>query len=318
MVILGTTFSQLQCRYLGLDNRETFQYLCSLGFRQVRLGSYWNEIEPIENQFDFSTLDWLLDESHRCGIEVILTVGMKAPRWTEFHFPNWLSSRNDTSGSSQPIDRHPEIRDRTLHFLEQVVDHTRSAPAIKYWQIENEPFARLEITGGRFLSEPFVRQEVERVRSLALPHQKILLTNAITLPAAQFPTDDRAFRTSLALADAVGINVYTKVPIGNSPFYVEALPPFWNKLKQWQQILVTSGKEAWIAEAQAEPWEPNELVAVKKIDYPSSHPARVQTLVTRLTAIGYTTILLWGCEYWYWHQKNGRNSWNLMVQRLLG
>lgn len=302
---------------MGLDYRETFRYACSLGFPLVRLCSYWNEIEPGENQFDFSTLDWLLDESHRQGVEVVLTVGMKAPRWPEFHFPEWLSRCNDTSGSMRPIDRHPGIRDRTLHFLEQVINHARHAPAVQYWQVENEPFARLEITGGRFLSKGFVRQEVEQVRSLTLPHQKILLTNAITLPAAQFPADDRAFRASLALADAVGVNVYTKVPIGNSPFYVEAMPPFWNKLHHWQQILRIRSKEAWIAEAQAEPWEPNELVAMKNMDYPSSNPARVQSLVTQLVAIGYSPILLWGCEYWYWHQKNGRHDWNSMVNRLM-
>ncbi|MBD1841842.1 hypothetical protein H6F89_00125, partial [Cyanobacteria bacterium FACHB-63] len=29
---LGTTFSQLQCSYLGLDYQETFRQLCDLGF----------------------------------------------------------------------------------------------------------------------------------------------------------------------------------------------------------------------------------------------------------------------------------------------
>ncbi len=316
-MILGTTFSQLQCQYIGLDYRKVFRQICSLNFRYIRLCSYWNQIELVANQFDFSVLDWLLDQCHRYGINVVLAVGMKTPRWPEFHFPDWLSCCNDTSGSSQPIDRHPEICDRTLRFVEAVLNHTRDAPAIQYWQVENEPFARLEITGGRFLSYQFVRREVERVRAIALPHQKILLTNAITLPAAQFPEDDRAFRESLALADAVGINVYAKVPIGNSPFYIEPLPPFWNRLKVWQQSLVGAGKEAWIAEAQAEPWEPGELVAMKKVNYPSSTPTRVQNLVARLNDIGYSTILLWGCEYWYWHWKNGRDEWWRMAERLL-
>lgn len=314
---LGTTFSQLQCRYIGLDYRETFSHICSLGFDRIRLCSYWNEIESIENQFDFSTLDWLLEESNRHGIEVVLTVGMKAPRWPEFHFPDWLRARYDTTGNPKPVDRNPVIGELTLNFIDKVMRHTRHAPNLKYWQVENEPFTRLDITAGRFLSYEFVQREVELVRSLALPGQKILLTNALTLPAAQFIEDEHAFRESLALADAVGINVYSKVPAGNSRFYIQPLGPYWKKLKTWQQTLLKNGKEDWIAESQAEPWEPNELVAMNKTEYPSSSPKQTEKLVTSLTDIGYGTVMLWGCEYWYWQKQNGRDSWWSVVQQLL-
>ena len=314
---LGTTFSQLQCRYMGLDYREAFRHICALGFERIRLCSYWNEIESVENQFDFSTLDWLLDESDRHGIEVVLTVGMKAPRWPEFHFPDWLSARFDTSGNPKPIDRNPAIADLALKFIDQAMTHTRDAPNLRYWQVENEPFTRLDITGGRFLSYEFVRREIELVRSLALPEQKILLTNALTLPAAQFIEDEHAFRESVALADAIGINVYSKVPAGNSSFYLQPLGPYWRKLKAWQQTLLKNNKEDWIAEAQAEPWEPNELVAMNKAEYPSSSPKQTETLVTSLTDYGYNTVMLWGCEYWYWQKQNGRDSWWLAMQQLV-
>jgi hypothetical protein len=314
---LGTTFSQVQCQYIGLDYQETFRRIAALGFDCVRLCSYWNEIEPVENQFSFSTLDWLLEESHRHNLDVVLTVGMKAPRWTEFHFPQWINDRHNTSGGPHPIDRQDELGDRTLKFIEKVVTHTRTAPAIKYWQVENEPFTRLDITGGRFLSYEFVRQEVEQVRSLIPPEHQILLTNSITLPAAQVTEDNRALQESLALADGIGINVYTKVPIGNSAFYVEPLPPYWNKLKTWQSSIRGANKTVWVAEAQAEPWEPNELVALKREEYPSCTPRRMETLVTTLTNMGYSNVLLWGCEYWYWHKKNRRNLWWWTVQRLI-
>ncbi len=314
---LGTTFSQLQCRYLGLDYQKAFRSICSLGFDSIRLCSYWDELEPAQNQFDFSTLDWLLDESHRCGINVVLTVGMKAPRWSEFHFPQWLRDRRDTSGSPKPIDRDPEIADRTLHFIQTVMQHARHAPNLQYWQVENEPFTRLEITAGRYLSNEFVRREAELVRSIALPGQKLLMTNALTLPAAENVEDDRAFAESLNLADAVGINVYTKVPHGNAIEYLEPEPAYQAKLQDWQKALIAQGKEDWISEAQAEPWELNELVATRKLDYPSSTPKRIEYLVTTLTDIGYSRVLLWGCEYWYWNRINGRNLWWWTVQRLV-
>lgn len=312
---LGTTFSQLQCHYLNLDYQETFRQVCELGFRHIRLCSYWHELEPIENQYDFSTLDWLLAESDRRNIEVVLTVGMKAPRYPEFHFPQWLEAQQDTRNTAQPMDGNPEIADRTLKLIDRVMQHTRTASSIQYWQVENEPFARLEITGGRYLSPEFVRQEVNLVRSLALPHQRIVLTNAIGLPT-YVKEDDHAFQASLAMADAIGINVYTRVPDGNEA-YLEPQESYWKKLKDWQKALARHRKEAWIAEAQAEPWEPNQLVAMNDIDYPSASPERSTELVQLVRQIGYRTVMLWGCEYWYWHQKNGRDHWWQAVQNLV-
>ncbi|MCU0548217.1 MAG: beta-galactosidase [Leptolyngbya sp. Prado105] len=309
---LGTTFSQLQCSYLGLNYQETFRQICNLGIGRVRLCSYWNELEPSRNQFDFTKLDWLLDESDRCGIEVVLTVGMKAPRWPEFHFPDWLKAEQDTEDNSKPLDSHPAIADRTLQLVDRVVNHTRTARGLRYWQVENEPLTQLEITAGRFLSPEFVHQEVTLVRRLALPNQKILLTNAISLPSP-LAEDDIAFQESLAVADAVGINVYTRVPDGDLG-YLEPQEDYWKKLQDWQQALQQQGKEAWIAEAQAEPWEPNQLVAMDDIYYPSASPERMTELISMVRNLGYSPVLLWGSEYWHWHQKNGRSHWWQAIQ----
>lgn len=317
-LILGTTFSQLQCRYIGIDYRETFRQICNLGFDRIRLCSYWNEIEPQKNQFDFSTLDWLLQESERHGMDVVLAVGMKAPRWPEFHFPEWLSKHYDTGAGTHPLDqRSPAIADYALRFIDAVVNHTRNAARIQYWQVENEPFTHLDIAGGRFLSGQFVQQEVDLIRRLALPHQKILLTGSIVLPFADAPEDEAAFHNCLNMADAVGINVYSKVPLGQNHYYLEPQPSFWHTLQTWQSQLALNNKEYWIAEAQAEPWEPHQLVALRGLVHPSSSPSRAIELVQQLTALGYRTILLWGCEYWYWHYQQGRSFWWNTMRQLL-
>lgn len=312
---LGTTFSQLQCYYLGLDYQETFRQISDLGFDYIRLCSYWHELEAVENQFDFKTLDWLLEESDRRNINVVLTVGMKAPRWPEFHFPKWLEANYDTRASDKPIDGNAAISARTLKLIDAVVSHTRDAACVHYWQVENEPFVRFEITGGRWLSPAFVQQEAELVRSLARSPQKILLTAGIHLPNPQ-TADDQAFHASRKLADAVGINVYTKVPDGKQS-YLEPTKAYWRKLQTWQRALADDRKESWIAEAQAEPWEPNELVPVEKIDYPSSSPSQANELVRSVAALGYGTVMLWGCEYWYWNQKQGRSHWWDAMQNLV-
>lgn len=313
---VGTTFSPLQCSYMGIDYKEAFQEVASMGFDVIRLGSYWNEIERVENEFDFTALDWLLSESQKHSIDIVLTVGMKAPRWPEYHFPDWLKERYDTSRQDQPLDSNPAIAEKTLRFMQAVIEHTRHFSNIKYWQVENEPLTKLEISAGRFISYDFIQKEVKLTRDLALAGQKILLTNAINLPSPDLEHDDRALKGSLTLGDAVGVNVYTKVPI-SADYYLQPEPSYWQKLQEWQQQLKEAGKEYWVAEAQAEPWEFQKLVAMDKSEYPSTSPQQATDLVFQLSKFGYETVMLWGCEYWYWHKKNGNDQWWAAIQGIV-
>ncbi|OLP17169.1 hypothetical protein BST81_17620 [Leptolyngbya sp. 'hensonii'] len=313
---LGTTFSPLQCYYLGIDYQQAFSAICSLGWDVIRLCGYWFEIEPVADRYNFTVLDWLLEESQRYPVDIVLTVGMKAPRWPEYHFPDWVKQAAKTDQTSRPLDHDRTIADRTLNFTTTLLQHARQRPNLKYWQVENEPAIRQPITSGRWLSPEFVRQETDLVRSLSLPGQKILLTTAIGMPFALSPADDRAFRQSLEQADAVGINVYTKIGLGLG-LYLQPSPLYWYRLQTWQQAMAQQGREAWIAEAQAEPWERKKLVAIDRSNYPSASPHRTQKLVSKLAHMGYETVMLWGCEYWYWQWLRGHQAWWNGVRNLL-
>ena len=306
---LGTTFSQLQCGYLGVNYRDAFEHICSLGFNLIRLCSYWSEIEREPNTFDFTVLDWLLSTAEKHSINVVLTVGMKAPRWPEFHFPDWVQERCDTSNAGQPLDANPALADLTLNFIQAVMNHTKSSPCIKYWQVENEAFNTPDVAAGRCLSYDFVQREVALARKTAAAGQRILLTNGISLAPVDFvKSDEHAFKQSLSLADAVGINVYTKVGTFLG-LYQTPFPVFWRKLASWRNSMVSAGKEAWITEAQAEPWEYKTLAATARSAYPSSSPQSAADAAITLGQLEYSPVLLWGCEYWYWQKVNERNHW---------
>ena len=314
---LGTTFSQLQCGYLGINYQDAFEHICSLGFNLIRLCSYWSEIERAPHSFDFTVLDWLLSTAEKHSIDVVLTVGMKAPRWPEFHFPDWIRDRYNTSSAGHPVDANPALADLTLNFTQAVMNHTRSSPCIKYWQVENEAFNTPDVAAGRCLSYDFVQREVALARTLALAGQPIVLTNGISLAPVDFSkADERAFKQSLSLADAVGMNVYTKTQtflgIYQTPF-----PVFWRKLANWRTSLINAGKEAWITEAQAEPWEYNTLVATARNAYPSSSPQSATDAAITLGQLEYNPVFLWGCEYWYWQKVNERTNWWQAIERLI-
>ena len=83
---------------------------------------------------------------------------------------------------------------------------------------------------------------------------------------------------------------------------------------RWHAIAQKQHKTAWVMEAQAEPWEAS---ATSFADPRSFHPSDMIDVFNGLKEEGFTTILLWGAEYWLWRADNGDSSWLDAVQGLL-
>src|SRR5436853_7434650 len=56
--LLGISFRSPQVAVLGLDARTTLQTLLTYPFQLIRLGAYWNRIEPEPGIFYPDELDW--------------------------------------------------------------------------------------------------------------------------------------------------------------------------------------------------------------------------------------------------------------------
>jgi hypothetical protein len=105
---VGLTFSPREAAYRDLPWRHAFDAALDAAPSLVRVGAYWSEIESTPGEYDFTTLDWLLDRATARQQRVLLTVGMKAPRWPEYylpapeHFgPGRVEDKNDES-SAEP------------------------------------------------------------------------------------------------------------------------------------------------------------------------------------------------------------------------
>lgn len=321
---IGTTFSQLQCEYLGLDQAQTqkaYREILALGPDVVRLCTYWNEVEPKKGDTNFQTIDWLINESLKNNVKVALTVGVKAPRYPEFHIPSWVQDQISTDRflGKRPIDTNNQFTDSALSFIERTITHTKDSPNITHIQVENEPFMPITFVGGWYLSEGFVRKEVALVKEIKRQNQRTLLTLTafpLPIPVPGF-NDEHQLNISMELADDIGLNVYNRISAGtfvNLPLvrslYIKPLPfYFGEKIKRWNKRLKKAGKEQWVVESQAEPWETNDHIHIDKIEYPSANPKLAQELAQNLILTGFSPILLWGSEHWYWHKKRGNNSW---------
>jgi hypothetical protein len=300
---VGFTFSERQAGYLDVSWRQAFEAAMDLTPNLVRLGAYWDSIETLPGQYDFSTLDWMLDHMPPQST-VLLTVGMKAPRWPEYFLPAWLRKQVDVPQGGY-VTQNSRVREGTLRFVAQVVQHERGRSNIKYWQVENEP---LDPSGPKQwrIDRGFLAEEIGLVRSLDRTRPIVASMFVDTSPAGWLPPwrNQLAERAGelLGIADVLGLDVYPVRPVTTPRFQLALRWPMWvweGRVRDLQQVAQARGKQAWISEAQAEPWLPARLTYTGSSPSRNAAPGLTTSTVDRLQADGFNTILLWGVEYWY-------------------
>ncbi|MBL7073434.1 MAG: beta-galactosidase [Candidatus Omnitrophica bacterium] len=301
---IGTSFSPVQSEYLGMDWKKTYIEVLEAGFDIVRLGSYWNRIEKTEGVYDFSALDWQIKEAELRGIPIVLTVGMKAPRWPEYFLPEWLLKQVRLP-ARKDVSNNKRVRDLTLGFIEKVVIRYRDKPIITVWQVENETLNRI---GEKlwYIGTDFLKEEVELVRKLDGGKRPILVTSA-TYPNKFLRVLARLFSCAkpieqyIDIADIIGINVYPTIGYKFLEMGMHFKTNKKERIKYFTAVknyIEENGKEVWVTELQAEPWEPGHLVYMNEKVPISGDPKETEQFFLELKNIGIKTIFLWGVEYW--------------------
>jgi hypothetical protein len=327
-VQVGISFSPRRAAYLGLEYRRAFVRLEAMHFRVIRLSAYWDEIEAD----GFDQLDWLMNEVKRNHQPIVLTVGMKALGWPEFYIP---ASKLPADGlqTGDNVARDATLRDTTLAFVAETVLRYRDNPSLIAWQIENEPFNRAG-PDRLWIDASFVREEISSVRQLD-GHRRPLIVNAFShfnlvfdQASARQGFDlrqwlgfeaDSAERDSLSVlgrGDILGLDVYTAIGyqfLGQD--HMSHADGDWpDRLAHLHDMAKRQGKQAWITEAQAEPWESaGNTYANPK----STSPTAIRSIFVNLKDAGYTTVLFWGSEYWLWRADQGDHRWLDTIKGIL-
>jgi hypothetical protein len=288
-MIIGTTFSHRHSQHLRLPESE-FQQLLDFGFDTVRLACYWDEIEPVKGEYSFAKIRKLLDQCEDTKQRVVLSVGMKAPRWPEYYFPAWLPEKT-------PVGAAPFV----YHFLERVIKTLREYTCISQWQIENEPLDPSG-PGNLFIPEEILRKEIEIARAFDNRPVLVNLWGNEVKKRKFLP-----FTTSVA--DIIGLDLYYKVPV---------IAQFYRGPNEsdttLRNIIGTSEKPVWITELQAEPWEHNFIVPSSG-KTPSMNEDLLRANFERAESLEPEAILLWGVEYWLNRKIAGDPSlWNTAKQ----
>lgn len=298
-LVLGTTFIEDYAESFGLDPQETLEAILSdLGMRQIRLVSYWKEIEATPGQYDFSKLDRQFELANRYDAKVSLAIGMRQPRWPECHEPKWITIDTNNKGAWEP---------QLYKYMGAVVERYKNNPALGTYELENEFFMKVFGECKDFNRNRLIH-EFDMVKK-ADPNHPIIISrsnNWYGIPVGE-PTPDR-----------FAISIYKRVwdAVITKRYFEYPLPPwFYAALAGSEELW--SGRDMIIHELQSEPWSPNfkqiTEISVEE-QFKSVNPDRLRERIDYAKDTGMRTIDLWGAEWWYWlKEKHGDPSvWNVV------
>ena len=335
-VQLGISFRPLQAVALGLDPQAALQALVGYPFQLLRLGAYWNRLEPEPGVFAPGELDRQLDAAEQAGKQVIVCVGpVKAFGYPEFFVPSHYLDQPLREGALVTPDRRRRLLDAGTAFLTRVVERYRGRAAIVAWQVEHEAVDPLGMEHSWRLSEAFVRSEVDAVRA-ADPGRPVMMNGFLPTSTPVrlqqwWRTRDQGDSLSVAqrLADIVGIDFYPRHALASAgplALYLDGSRARWQQQRRerLQSWAARAGRRLMIAEGQAEPWE--------AVTTPPSPAGRVMYSCRPEDLIGnysqcmrwidrrssvMDAYLFWGAEYWLLRERQGDPSYLRAFERVL-
>jgi hypothetical protein len=336
--MLGISFRPRQAESFGLEPSAALQTLLAYPFEMVRLGAYWNRMEPEPDRFDPSDLDWQVDAAEAAGKRIIICVGpVKCFGYPEYFVPDHVLDGPLPEGSLVSGRTHPSLLAASTTFIRHVVERYRHREAVEAWQVEHEAVDPLGMEHSWRLSVSFLRAEIDAVR-LTDPSRPILLNGF--LPTSTPVRLTQWWRTryqgdsltiARSLADMIGVDFYPRhalSSIGRWSTYLDGAGKPWQH-RRWRQLAEwRSGgpdRQVMIAEGQAEPWEAVTVPpSPPNTGMHSCLPEDVIANYNRATRYsqraGMTCFayLFWGAEYWLLRQASGDTRYLDAFARILG
>lgn len=308
---IGASFSHYFLKYLGLDIFDAIKEYKTLGMQWVRLGCYWSSIESVKKTYDFTEMDRIVESFEGSGLKIIMTVGMKSPRWPEYFIPSWLVKETKYPKNKIVDQNDVAVSSNVLGFISQCVKRYTNKRAIKVWQIENEP---LDPAGefGMSISEDLLKNEIAQVRrddNIRKTLVSVWGNELIKRGNYQIAAD---------LADIVGINLYLRHPVKRLGLFNGYSGPK-DRLERIKRVLSNikrQGKTVWITELQSEPWETDGVVT-RKTNPPSFLPGDFESNLKYGVGLGASVILLWGYEWWYLKRVRGDGRYWEEAKRII-
>lgn len=287
----GVSFSAKQCRNFDIDQHEALDWLIAQGWRRFRLMSYWNEHEKEQGSYDFTELDDQIERITKADGSITLCLGVKQPRWPEYHWPKWAIDLPETEKTAA-----------LLNYISAVVNRYKQQTAIVSYQLENEALLNnfglnIDINRGRLRAEYKKVQALDPSRPIAMS-----TSNSWGVPARH------------PLPASVGFSIYTIMHDARG-YRATVQSPWLHRLRRLI-IRIILRQSVFIHELQCEPWGPTAIWKMTtEQQNESMPPERIAKNIAWAKRVGAYPIDFWGAEWWYWRWLHGdRTIWNT-VQR---
>jgi glycosyl hydrolase family 42 (putative beta-galactosidase) len=334
--LLGISFRPRQAEAFGLDVDDTLRVLLAPPFDLVRLGAYWNRVEPRPGAFRPDELDRQVAAAERAGKRIILCVGaVKTFGYPEFFVPDHVLPTPLPEGELVTPRRHPALLDAAVAFVTRVVERYRDRSAILAWQVEHEAVDPLGMEHSWRLSRAFVDAEVTAVRSTD-PTRPVMLNGFLptSVPVRLqqwWRTRDQgdSLTTAQALGDIVGVDFYPRhavAAVGNRTLYLDGSRSPWQQRRRRELFAWAArpGRQVMVAEGQAEPWEAvTNPPSPGRLGMFSCLPEQVIENYNQCMAWhddGPATVsayLFWGAEYWLRRHLDGDSRYLRAFTRIV-
>ncbi len=282
----GVTFSPSYASFLKLDWKRVYvRMLDELGVRKLRVPGYWNVVEKDQGRYDFSEVDFMLNEAGRRGAAVILSLGEKQPRWPECQIPLWAKRL-----------KLEDRRQRILEFIRKVTERYKDSPALWAWQVENEPFLPLFGENCDPGDEKFLKAEINLVKSLS--NKTIIVSDSGELGTWLVP---------MQVSDVFGTTLYRDVYNPFMGYFSYPISPYLYNIKsQIVRIFAPRNQKTIVIELQAEPWLSDGDSAQNLNEQLRQFPLdKMKSYLSYAKKTGFDEMYLWGVEWWYLMEARG-------------
>jgi len=299
----GVSFSEPYAKQLGSDWQANYiALLKDLGFKKLRLMTYWEDIEPTPGHYDFTDLDWQIAEAKADGAHISLAMGYRQPRWPECHEPDWAAA--------MPVESS-QWKSALYSYMTTVVNRYKTDPTVISYQLENE--AENSLFGG-------CRGGVAPKSRLTYEFNMVKRLDP-TRPTYMSLSDEHGFPFGQPTPDGYGFSIYRVVYSTTFPIHFYLTYPItdWYHRLRMLAIIHIKHRPVFIHELQLEPWGPKDTQDLTVAEQNRSMSTQqMQKSLEFARKTGIQTEYLWGGEWWYWRLTHFHDPgpWNVVKHAL--